>query len=306
MNKKQIENHTLEMIAEMICGDRISFPYRSSSFLTSFFSDDLELPYSHDGSTRKWWVLSVIKELNQNDFNFNDILSDEVLRVLENLFNIKYFLSEQSDLISLLDKTPDGPGPIVNYENAIKAANILLKHVKVEVVKDRVGLGVQIRSLNGILISTDSNVMDISKRFEFVPTVFNVTDISINPKLVSVMMPFGREFDGVYKVIRDACDQCCLDCKRADDIWEKSVIVEDVFNLICSSQIVLVDFSGKNPNVMYETGIAHTLGKHVIPISQSMVDVPFDLQHHRCLAYLLNSEGLRKLRDDLIKKLSSA
>jgi hypothetical protein len=29
--------------------------------------------------------------------------------------------------------------------------------------------------------------------------------------------------------------------------------------------IVVVDFDTRNPNVFYETGIAHTLGKHVVP-----------------------------------------
>ena len=47
------------------------------------------------------------------------------------------------------------------------------------------------------------------------------------------------------------------------------------------SRIVICDFSERNPNVFYEVGIAHTLGKHVIPITQTPNDVPFDLQHPR-------------------------
>lgn len=66
---------------------------------------------------------------------------------------------------------------------------------------------------------------------------------------------------------------------------------------------MVVDFTGKNPNVMYETGIAHTLGKHVIPISQSLADVPFDMQHHRVLKYLPNREGLAALEAKLSRKL---
>src|ERR1035441_10621327 len=57
--------------------------------------------------------------------------------------------------------------------------------------------------------------------------------------------------------------------------------VTAVFNLVFRAGVVLVNFTGKNPNVMYETGIAHTLGKIVIPISQSLDDVPFDMKHHR-------------------------
>jgi hypothetical protein len=68
---------------------------------------------------------------------------------------------------------------------------------------------------------------------------------------------------------------------------------------------VVVDFTGKNPNVMYEMGIAHTLGKHVVPITQSVEDVPFDIRHHRVLKYLPNAEGLAALQASLSPPLAS-
>ena len=79
--------------------------------------------------------------------------------------------------------------------------------------------------------------------------------------------------------------------------------MQDVFNLIFRSNVVVVDFTNKNPNVMYETGIAHTLGKHVIPISQSLDDVPFDMKHHRVLKYLPNDQGMAALESALTTKL---
>lgn len=90
-----------------------------------------------------------------------------------------------------------------------------------------------------------------------------------------------------------------------DDIWANSAIIQDIFDLIFVSSIVVVDFTGKNSNVMYETGIAHTLGKHVVPITQSIDDVPFDLQSHRVLKYLPNSEGLASLQTDLARRLAT-
>jgi hypothetical protein len=67
------------------------------------------------------------------------------------------------------------------------------------------------------------------------------------------------------------------------------------FSLIFRAAIVVCDFSGRNANVFYEAGIAHTLGKQVVPLSQSKDDVPFDLGHHRYLQYLNNGEGLMAL-----------
>lgn len=142
------------------------------------------------------------------------------------------------------------------------------------------------------------------RRITFAPYVFAVPELHVELDLVSVMMPFSAEFDGTYNAIKAAAAAAKVRCLRADDIWEESTIVQDIFNLIFRSQVVVVDFSGRNPNVMYETGIAHTLGKHVIPIVQSLADVPFDMRHHRVLKYLPNKEGLATLGAGLTKKLS--
>jgi len=142
-----------------------------------------------------------------------------------------------------------------------------------------------------------------NRTITFAPNVFQVPDYQPESDLVAVMMPLRAEFDPAHRAIRRACRLCGLRSLRADDIWEETAIIQDIFNLIFRAQVVLVDFTGKNPNVMYETGIAHTLGKHVVPISQSLDDVPFDMKHHRVLTYLRNAEGLKRLEADLAAKL---
>ena len=151
--------------------------------------------------------------------------------------------------------------------------------------------------------STYISAKPAERRITFAPYVFQVPDGYVEPDLVAVMMPFSMEFTSVYTAIKRATAECRLRCLRADDIWEDTTIVQDIFNLIYRAQVVVVDFTGKNPNVMYETGIAHTLGKHVVPISQALDDVPADMRHHRVLKYLPNAEGLDKLASDLSTKL---
>ena len=143
-----------------------------------------------------------------------------------------------------------------------------------------------------------------AKKISFSPNVFRVPDCDIDENLISVMMPFSG-FDDVYTAIKSACAQSGFNCLRADDIWDESTIIQDIFNLIYKPKAVIVDFSNKNANVMYETGIAHTLGKLVIPITQSIQDIPSDMTHHRALKYLNNGEGCNKLAEDLAKKLQS-
>lgn len=136
-----------------------------------------------------------------------------------------------------------------------------------------------------------------------VPSVFAIPEHDPDPGLVSAMMPFGADFANVYRAIQSAADRAGFQCQRADDIWENSAIIQDVFSLIYRSAVVVVDLSGQNPNVMYEAGIAHTLGRPVIPIANSVEKLPFDLAHHRTLGYLPNGEGLAELTQRLERRL---
>jgi hypothetical protein len=137
-----------------------------------------------------------------------------------------------------------------------------------------------------------------------VPSVFAIPDHGREMDLVSVMMPFGADFANVFRTIHIAADRAGFRCQRADDIWESSALIQDVFSLIYRSFVVVVDLSGQNPNVMYEAGIAHTLGRPVIPIANSVEKLPFDLAHHRTLGYLPNGEGLEELTRRLERRLA--
>jgi len=138
-----------------------------------------------------------------------------------------------------------------------------------------------------------------------VPRVFTPVREPVNPRLVSAMMPFSREHDAVYEAIKEAVGEAGGQSERADNIWEDSTIIQDIYSLIYKSSVVVCDFSGKNPNVFYEAGIAHTLGRQVIPIVQHKDEIPFDLQHHRAIIYHNNSEGLLGLKAKLAKRIAT-
>lgn len=149
--------------------------------------------------------------------------------------------------------------------------------------------------------STDSG----QKRIVFAPSVFRIPTGGVDYSRVAVMMPFSSDVAPVYVAIQDACRENGLTCQRADDIWVDPMIIHDVFALIYSAFIVVCDFTGKNPNVFYEAGISHTLGRHVVPLTQNKDDIPFDLQHHRYVTYLNNNEGRKTLEQQLSKRLAT-
>ncbi|MFC0349456.1 hypothetical protein [Undibacterium danionis] len=142
------------------------------------------------------------------------------------------------------------------------------------------------------------------RKITFAPNVFQVPESqAVERDLVALMMPFDAGFNSVHEAIKRAGLAAGFRCLRVDDIWEDSTVIQDIFSLIFRAHIVVVDFTGRNPNVMYETGVAHTLGKHVVPVSQSLDDIPFDMRHHRVLKYLPNGEGLAVLEAKLSEKL---
>lgn len=154
----------------------------------------------------------------------------------------------------------------------------------------------------GVSVSTAKSR---SAPITFAPSVFDVPAGGVETDLVAVMMPFTSDFEPVYRAIDAACAGTSFRSLRAKDIWEHETVIQDIFSLIFRAQVVVCDFTGKNPNVFYEAGIAHTLGKTVVPITQSEHDIPFDVRHHRYLKYLNNEEGRAHLRGDLHARLTS-
>ena len=137
------------------------------------------------------------------------------------------------------------------------------------------------------------------------PRVFQLADPeNIEPSLISAMMPFHPSFNAVYSALKTSAEGAGLRCRRADDIWENPAVIQDVVSLIDRSAIVICDCTDRNPNVFYEIGIAHSLGREVILITQAEADIPFDLRHLRFVHYLNNGEGLAALIKQLQSRLA--
>lgn len=187
------------------------------------------------------------------------------------------------------------------FKYAINEANQILNPHDLAITRNESTGEIILCEVKETFISASKN---LQKKITFSPSVFEIPKKSNILNCVSVMIPFSAEFDNVYGYINDACYEIGMSCHKADDFWHHSAIIQDIFELIFRSSIVIVDFTGKNPNVFYEAGIAHALGKTVIPITQNSDDIPFDLRHHRYILYRNDKEGVKKLKRDLVSKLS--
>lgn len=146
-------------------------------------------------------------------------------------------------------------------------------------------------------------IMNIEKinRIVRINPIFQGREFLINDQLVFMLSPFAEPFNTIYTDhIRPSIESIRgLSCSRADDIYNNQSIIEDIWQRINEAKILISELTGRNANVFYETGIAHTIGKEVILITQSMDDVPFDLRHLRCIVYEYTPRGINNFEDNL-------
>jgi hypothetical protein len=86
----KLSDTVLEGLADMVVGDHPLFPYRPSSRITRFFRR-CGFSYVHDGSTRKWWAKDRLAELNLGPSHAPDLPSDDLLRIISELFEPEDF-----------------------------------------------------------------------------------------------------------------------------------------------------------------------------------------------------------------------
>lgn len=101
-----------------------------------------------------------------------------------------------------------------------------------------------------------------------------------SPRPAFLAIAYAPEFTSVKAAVLTAAERAGFDCKVTGDISAPGNILDQVWQGVRSSDVVVADISGSNPNVFYEIGLAHALGKEVILITQEDA-APFDIQAAR-------------------------
>ncbi len=89
-------------------------------------------------------------------------------------------------------------------------------------------------------------------------------NVEVKDKTVFCLMPFHKSFDKTYVTIKEACSLCGYQCYRSDTPYNPGKLLNQIVQLILDSQLTVAVLDGKNPNVFYEIGLAHSIGKTVI------------------------------------------
>ena len=165
----------------------------------------------------------------------------------------------------------------------------------------------QSKTLEAIAIEHVNNehnrVIEMNNLIQINP-IFGPASFKLNHSMVFVLMPFKQDLTLVYNSIikKTIEERLNLICKRGDEIISTSAIMQDIWKNICEARLIIADLTEFNPNVMYELGIAHTLGKETILIYQKNNEekkFPFDVSHIRRIEYENTATGGANLAESL-------
>lgn len=122
---------------------------------------------------------------------------------------------------------------------------------------------------------------------------------------VFVIMPFEDKFFEIYEMLKRQFEEHFLFSHAGEEDNQQNIL-KDIVQAIYDSDIIIANLTGLNPNVFYELGIAHTLNKKVIIITEDILTLPFDLKSYRAKEYSTHFVKFAELIDALNKYMDGA
>lgn len=118
-------------------------------------------------------------------------------------------------------------------------------------------------------------------------------------------MPFEDKYFEIYEMLKRQFEKDFLFSHAGEEDNQQNIL-KDIIQAIYDADIIIANLTGLNPNVFYELGIAHTLNKKVIIITEDISTLPFDLKSYRAREYSTHFIKFAELIDSLNKYMYGA
>jgi len=156
------------------------------------------------------------------------------------------------------------------------------------------------RKVAEILVRPTEEDIDRKRRIVRANPIYRGRDYLIEPDLCFVLMEFKKPYTGIYDhLIKPTVEGEGFRCLKSDDIFSTTSVIEDIWANINKATLIIAEISSNNPNVMYELGICHTVGKNVMMITQYPDKIPFNFRHLRCYPYKNDIPGSDELKRNI-------
>jgi Nucleoside 2-deoxyribosyltransferase len=134
---------------------------------------------------------------------------------------------------------------------------------------------------------------------------FNFAVKSDRPRAF-VVMQFAEPYDTFYReVIQNQAEAAGFEVLRIDEKAGPGVIFQDIQKEIEQAEVVIAEITPANPNVFYELGYAHALGKPTILLAQRNAALPFDIRSFRVVFYNDTIGGKSEVERNLRRHLDA-
>jgi len=121
-----------------------------------------------------------------------------------------------------------------------------------------------------------------------------------------VVTQYGEPYETLYNdVIKPVSVDMDFFPYRAKDVYHPGLILKDIIHGLVESEVIIAEITPANPNVFYELGYAHALGKPTILLAARGSDLPFDVHGYRCIFYDNTIGGKKEVKANLKEHLAN-
>lgn len=143
----------------------------------------------------------------------------------------------------------------------------------------------------GLGMSTTSNAANGAANISTQRRLSIVVPVEETEDALFIAMPFAEEFDGLLNAIEAAAHKLGMRAHRSDRSHSSNDFLRDIETKIRKSRVVLAVCTPEtgrgdaNPNVMYELGLAHSIGKATVILTTDRDSLPIDIRTKHSLQY---------------------